>query len=467
MTAAVRVMRPGRAGARANLATTPNAVATTTAVRTMNFVLSSVLATVAASVPFALPALALDTPADGYELSALAYPASGSVATLSNGDFVLFDGSTIDRYDASGAFQQNLVTLGGFVFSSFLILDPSETFVVAGESSNQEIFKVDLATGVKTPLTTLTFNYDAQFESANTIVVSASAGGFGAPNEIHRVNTDTGASTLLATVAGPSGPVCVDAAGNVFYGTVDSSFPPPVGSTDVLRWSAAALTGTPVLDESDAVVSGSGFNGAGDLVCDPSTGDVFLAENDFATGSNVIFRVGATRATSEQLVDGSTFFTIGNLEFVGATGGAIFGPYQPDFGGTLRYTTTDFGGTNDRNRVRPDRPEVTLAGPGAIGSGPFSVNLSGAPAGGVAVFVFGAQSLYSPVELPYFFGGQPVLSGFDVATSIVGPIVGTSGSGTASLSYFNNGTLGGSAVIQAICADPLLGLVGSSTTAFL
>jgi len=433
----------------------------------MNRFLSTVLVTAVASVPFALPALALDTPADGYELSALAYPTSGSVATLSNGDFVVFDGSTIDRYDASGAFQQNLVTLGGFVFSSFLIVDPSETFVVAGESSNQEIFKVDLATGTTTPLTTLTFNYDAQFESANTIVVSAAAGGFGAPNEIHRVDTDTGATTLLATVPGPSGPVCVDAVGNVFYGTVDTNFPPPIGSTDVLRFAAASLTGAPVLDENDAIVAGSGFNGAGDLVCDPSTGDLYLAENDFVTGSNLIFRVGPTRATSEKLVDGTTFFTIGNLEFVGATGGAIFGPYQPDFGGTLRYTTTDFGSTNDRNRVRPARPEVALSGPGAIGSGPFSVNLTGAPAGGVAAFVFGAQGLYSPVELPYFFGGQPVLSGIDVGTVIVGPVVGTSGSGTASLAYFNNGTLGGSAVIQAICVDPVLGVVGSSTRAFL
>lgn len=430
----------------------------------MNVFTRAALAAVVATGVVALPALALDTSPAGYELSALPYPAAGSVATLSNGDFVVFDGLSIDRYDAAGNLLQNLHTLPGSVFTSFAIVDPTESFVVFGESSNGEIFKIDLATSTKTSLTNLTFNYDAQFETGTTIIVSAAAGGFGAPNEIHRLDTDTGATTLLATASGPSGPVSLDAAGNLYYANVAFGVP---GSTNVYRFDAADLTGAPVLSEVDGTVISSGFDGAGDMVCDQATGDLFLSENNFSSGSNIVFRVGATRATSEQVVNGTTFFTIGNLEFDSATGGAAFSPYQPDFGGSLRYTTTDFFSTDDRNQVRPARPEVALSGPGAIGSGPFAVNLTEAPSNGVAVFVFGAQSLYNPVEIAFNFGGAPVLSGFDIGTTIIGPIVGTNAAGAASLNFFNNGTLGGSAVIQAICVDPLLGIVGSSTTAFL
>lgn len=418
------------------------------------------LAATLATFAVATPVLALDTPTDGYELTALAYPGSGPLATLSSGDFLLFDGSSITRYDSSGAFQQTLVTFPSFVFPSFAIVDPSESFLVVGESSTQDVLKVDLGTGAVTPLANIAFNYDAAFDSPSSVIVSG-LGTSAIGNQLIRVDTDTGASTVVCDVTGFSGPVACDANGDLYYVT----FPSP--TADVVRWDASQLTGAPVLDTSDATVLSTGFLGGASIQVDPTSGDVFVAENVFSTGANTLLRVGPTRATSEELVTGTLGFSLSNLELVEPTGGAVFAPFQPEFGGALRYSTNDFAGTIARNRVRPDRPEVALTGPGAVGAGAFAVELTGAPTSGVAVFVFGAQSLYSPVELPYLFGGQPVLSGIDVGTAIIGPIVSTGASGAASLAYFNNGSLIGTAAIQAICVDPLLGIVGSSSTAFL
>ncbi|QDU85218.1 hypothetical protein Pla163_23460 [Planctomycetes bacterium Pla163] len=412
-------------------------------------------------------ATAQDTPRDGFALTALAYPGQATVATLSNGDVVAFDGFSVDRYDATGSLLQNLTAFANFKFGSFMLVDPSETFVVLGESSTQNLYRIELAGGGTTVLANLPNNYDAVRESATTIVVSAASSGFSADNEVWRVHTTTGVATLLATIVGPSGPVAMDAAGDLYYGTVGTSFPAPAGSSDILRFDAADLTGAPVLDASDATVFGAGFDGAGDLVCDAATGNVYLAENDFFDGSNIVFQVGPTRALSLAVVDGAIFNAIGGLEFSAGTSPAAFAPFQPAFGGTLRYTTTDFFSTFERTQVEPARPEVNLVGPGVSGPGVFSVQLSEAPKNGVAVFVFGVQSLYTPLELPFLFGGAPVFSGIDVGTAIIGPIVGTSASGTAQLNYTNDGTLGGTAVIQAICVDPLFGIVGSSTTAAL
>jgi hypothetical protein len=412
-------------------------------------------------------AAARDTPRDGFALASLPYPGQATVATLSNGDVIAFDGTNVARYDANGFFVQNLATFGGFAFGSFLLVDPTESFAILGESSTHDIHKIDLASGGLNPIANLVFNYDAAFETPTSVIISAASGGFGADNEVWRLDTNTGTTTLLATIVGPSGPVAVDASGDLYYATVGTSFPAPAGSSDVLRFAAGDLTGAPVLDASDATVFGAGFDGAGDLICDTATGRVYLAENDFGDGSNVVFQVGPTRALSLEIVNGAVFNAIGGLEFTAGTAPAAFAPFQPAFGGTLRYTTTDFFSIFERTQVQPARPDVNLVGPGVIGPGVFSVQLSGAPANGAAVFVFGVQSLYSPVELPYLFAGAPIFSGIDVGSAIIGPIVGTSASGTAQLNYTNDGTLGGTAVVQAICIDPLLGIVGSSSTASL
>lgn len=420
-----------------------------------------------ASIALAPMATAQDTPRDGFALTPLTYPGQATVATLSNGDVIAFDGTSVDRFDSNGLLQQNLATFGSFAFGSFLLVDPSESFVILGESSTHDIHKIDLTSGGLNPIANLVFNYDAAFETPTSVIISAANGGFGSDNEVWRLDTDSGATTLVATIAGPSGPVAVDANGDLFYATVSTSFPAPAGTSDVLRFDAVDLTGVPVLDASDATLFGAGFDGAGDMVCDTATGRVYLAENDFGDGTNTVFQVGPTRALSLDVVNGLTFNAIGGLEFDAGTSPATFAPFQPAFGGQLRYTTTNFFSIFERNQVQPARPAVNLAGPGATGPGAFAVQLTAAPANGVAVFVFGVQSLYSGVELPFLLGGAPIFSGIDLGTAIIGPIVGTSASGTAQLNYMNDGTLGGTAVIQAICADPVFGIVGSSGVAFL
>ncbi|MEZ5978541.1 MAG: hypothetical protein R3F34_10015 [Planctomycetota bacterium] len=163
---------------------------------------------------------------------------------------------------------------------------------------------------------------------------------------------------------------------------------------------------------------------------------------------------------------GPTFNTISGLEFVPATTGATFTPFQPQHGGTLRYVTTDFFSTWERYEVRPARPTLSLTGVGVGGPGPFDVVVDAGPANGLALVVYGPQSLYSPVELPIVTGlFAPLFTGLDPFTFLYGPYLPLDAAGHASIGYVNPGTWIGNAAIQAVCVDPLLGIVGTSTTA--
>jgi hypothetical protein len=409
-----------------------------------------------------------DSPAPGFTLAPLAYPGAGLVATLPGGDVLAFDGLALTRHDASGALLQTLATFPGFVFGSFLVVDPSGTFAVLGESLNQEIFKVDLTGGGLTFLATLTFNFDAVFVDADTLVVSAAPCGFCGKTNLFRLDTDTGALVEFAEVTGPSGPLALDATGNLYYALQSDTFPAPPGSTDIWRFDAAEIDGATYLLDADATVVATGFDAGGDLVCDPATGDLYLAESSFTTGSSLLWRVGTTRATSQLVAESLAFTSIGNLEFHSGVAPAWFAPFQPEFGGTLRYTSTDFGSTFTRYAANPARPELALTGPGASGPGAFDVEVSGGPALGLALVLYGPQSLLAPVESGLVTGATaPLFSRLDPFSIVYGPLLALDGSGAASVGYVNPGTWVGIAGVQAIVVDPLLGVVGTSTLALL
>jgi len=409
-----------------------------------------------------------DTPAAGFALARLPYPGASLVATLPGGDVLAFDGLAVTRHDASGALLQTLATFPGFVFGSFLVVDPSGTYAVLGESLNQEIFKVDLGSGGLTFLAPLTFNFDAVFVDATTVVVSAAPCGFCGKTNLYRLDTTTGALVEFAEVTGPSGPVALDAAGNLYYATQSETFPAPPGSTEIWRFDANEIDGSSYLLDADATVVASGFDAGGDLVCDVATGELYLAESSFTTGSSLLWQVRSTRATSHLVAESGAFTSIGNLEFVAGQAPALFAPYQPDFGGTLRYTSTDFSMTFTRQFVTPARTELALVGPGTSGPGPFDLEITGGPAGGVALVLYGPQSLLAPVETGFVTGvTAPLFSRLDAFTFVYGPLLGLDGNGEASLGFVNPGTWVGTAAVQAIVVDPLLGVVGTSTLALL
>ena len=436
--------------------------------------LHSMLMTVA-SVPvtlFALSspssALVQDAPAEGFDAVGDPYPGGGLTATLANGDVLTFDGVVVSRFDEDGNHVEDLATLPGFVFGSFLIASPDESFAILGESSAHNVYRIDLGLGGESVLTNLVFNYDGVFETATSLVVSAATCGFGCGNELYRVDTTSGATTLIATVGGASGPVAVEADGDVVYGRVSDTF--SLGDYKVLRFAAADLTGAPVASEADAVVVGDGFDGSTDLAIDPIDGAIYLAENDFVSGLNRIRHVRGDAAVSTTVLDGQTGRTIGNLEFAAGDGTARFRAYQPLAGGALRYNSTDFVSAFERGRVVPERPTLGLSGPGTSGAGDVTATVSSGTPNGFAVLAYGPTALFDRNESPLFLSAleAPLFVGLDLATVQLDlNLIALDASGTGQLAFPHDGSLLGLVTGQAVVFDDLGAVVQLSRDASL
>src|SRR5262249_27025005 len=66
-------------------------------------------------------------------------------ATLSSGNRVDFDGLAVNLVADDGTVLLPLGSVPQYVFPSFVRVDAAETFALVGESSNGDIFKVNLA----------------------------------------------------------------------------------------------------------------------------------------------------------------------------------------------------------------------------------------------------------------------------------------------------------------------------------
>lgn len=415
-----------------------------------NSIIAALGGIVLSTFPFA------DDPADGFDIQSLPYPGGSLTATLADGDVLAFDGATLDRYDVSGTYEATLTTFSPAVWTGLLAVDPGETYALVGESTTGAIYRVDLTLGGRVLLATLANNYDADFEDPSHAVISAAACGFGCGNELHRLDTTTGVTTLLVTVLGSSGPVAVESDGDLLYGIVSDAFPPPAGASSVLRWDAAVLTGNPVLTETEATIVGAGYEAVGSLAIDPVDGRVYVTENDFNTGLNRIREVNGPAAGAPVLIEGTSWNWITNLEFRGGDGVALFRPYQPEAGGQLLYTTTDFVLLAERNELRPERPYLTLAGAGTTGSGDVDFTLHAGVPGGMGWIYYGPSSLYSPTELPLWLngGGHFLFVGLDLGTLRADSglfLLDGEGSGGTTLDH--DGTLLGQVAFQALVLD--------------
>jgi len=428
--------------------------------------------------------LAQDVVAPGFERTVLPYPGGSSfsaTAVLSGGDLVVFDGLSIDRYDAGGALVEHLASLGGFAYPSFVLPDADEVRLFLGESSTGAIYRcfLDLASD-PVLLTTLPFNYDAAFAGDESLYVSAATCGFTCGNEIWRVDLASGATTLVARVPGASGPLLVDGAGGLVYGTVSNLFPAPIGSSSILRWSPTqlrrALAPAPSLGTvahawlgvEDAATLASGFTSAFRLARDPRSEELFLLENDFATGTNRVRAVRTSDADSPVLVEGAPFRSVANVSFLAAPHAARFRAFQPEQGGTLVYTTTDFGSFTERASLIPRRPQADVQGPGTLGPGTFTLSLVDGPPSGFALVAFGPSATVLAPESVLVVGGLPLFLGLAPATIGTLPgLVPLDAQGAFQEDLDNPGGLEGTLAFQLFLYGPGMELVGSSSLAFL
>lgn len=403
-----------------------------------------------------------DTVDAGYQMERAAKPAFfAATATLQNGDIVTFDGISVDRFADDGTFIQNLATFPNFVFSSFVEASPAGTGVVVGESSNGELFWVPLDASGPQLLADLDFNYDAVFEDANHLIVSASAGTLGPDNHIARVDMSNGAIEFVALVPGPSGPVDIAMNGDLYYATQDTAFPSNPGTTDVISWTSVQTHSGVLQSPATATVHATGFDGASSMAFDPSTGDLYLAETNFSAASYRLLRVGRNQASSPAIAIADEWMS--TVEFVHQGGAASFEAYQPEDGWNLKYNTTDFSNFDDTVTVKPLRPVLTFSGPGATGIGSITFELDNAPPNGTGFLIFGFQTTWQNTEQSYTFPGFLLHTNLTPgAIRRVPFLIPVDANGHGEVTFFNPGTLQGTYGYQYFVGDGTGSFMGSS-----
>ncbi len=410
---------------------------------------------------------AFDTLRPGFQISgSVALPALGSAyATLEDGRFFYFDGIDFQLRARDGSLLANLGSLGGFVFPSFAVLDPTESFALPGESSNGDIYRVDLGGSGYSLLTNLFFNYDAEFDlDPDYVWISAATGGFGQGNDVMRVELATGGSTHVAHVDGASGPLAVDAEGDLYYGDVVADFCPVPGTASVIVWDRALLLSGQMLDESDASLFADQFDAATSLEFDGTNGHLFLAETDFCSSVARVHEIDAEGERRTIVFESSN--VVSNLELFAGAGGATFQPFQPK-NAQLKLNLTDYGASSSHVvTIKPRRPTAAITGPGS-GPGTMTLTIEGAQPDAAVFVLFGSVAHYQEDELVYDLGyGFPVFFALPANRIRRIPLaIPTDGTGTATFSYYDPGNLHGALVFQSIVLDAAAAPLGTSEAA--
>ncbi len=418
-------------------------------------------------------ATAQDTaaPGLGFGLSAGIGPFD-AYATLHDGTRVVCDGVSVAHVDALGQPILGLGSFPAYVFPSFVLLAPDESYALVGESSNGDLVRFELDGSGQSTLGNVTFNYDALFEDATHVLVSADTSGT-YHNQIVRVDLSSGQSTLVAQLDGPSGPLARRArTGELFVGVVDLVQP---NHDSIVRFDAAQLAGTQVLGLADAASFAAGLVNVAALRLDQRYDVIGLdywrmlvAIAPFGQPSTI----ACFGSTGTRLADLATSpDSISNLELLSGRSAGACAPWQPDGGETLSYRGTTFCfpscSSAQVRRLEPRRPQATISGPGLgnPGGGSVTVAFTGCVPNANLLLLVGPQSLYSPNEStrlhPDGFLWHSGLAFSPLRRLVTLP---TDAAGAASFTYSHNGSLNGTHAFQALIRDTSGVFVGSTTS---
>lgn len=423
-----------------------------------------------ASIALAFAALCATDPSiveiqPGFSGSAFtaANPAAfiGGLAPLPGGHLALFDGARVVEIDpaADGAVLRVLFTPAQFVFGSFLAVDPTDSFVVFGESSFGTLTRIPLDGSPPTSVSTITFNYDGAFDANGVLHVARGNTSFTA-TDIVRVDLGTGATQVVASLPGPSGPIAFDGSGALLYGENSPTFPAPPGSGNVLAFAATQLANVQTsgpLTDSDALVLATGLNAITDLVVD-AEGDLVIADAIFGT----LTTYAPTGVIEEVLALPSALGVgITYLAFVddGATHTASFSGFQPSNGGNLATVVSDFATTNEIVAIQPRRPTLLVAPTNPVPPGPFAVTLEHAPPFGFALYFIAAAT--SAQEIVVHAGTVPLMFALAPPGIVQLGIVPLDANGAIALPASNPG-VGGAIAVQAVVLDATFAPRGTS-----
>lgn len=386
--------------------------------------------------------------------------------TLPDGSFVRFDGLDLELRAPDGGFVAHLGSVPGPVFPSFVRVHPSGGFALAGESSNGNVYRVDLPGGGVTLLANVFFNFDLAWDvDPGLAYVSAALDGFGGGNDVLRLDLVSGATTELAHVDGPSGPIAVDANGDLYYVTqyAGFDFPPPLAEQDLIRWTDAQLDGGVPLTEADATVLARGLDGGSSLSYDAESAYLYLAHVNFAGKPNEVYQLGSDGVLHDAVLTSPTYLS--NVEAFGGPGAAILSAHQPA-DARLWVHNTDFAtGRTERALVAPARPVATFDGPPSGQSGPATVTVEGAePNAFVSVAVWSSQDELDDEQVSDLGWVAPLFTAAPLGQlwRRTQPIR-TDGQGRATFTYPQTPSMEGAFLFQTLVYDGGLNPLGSST----
>lgn len=393
----------------------------------------------AVSAGLALPAQQL---AEGYAESTATLPAGvGSFLETAFGT-VYFDG--VDLMLDPGTGGSSLLTFPSFTFGSFSA-PIGATEVLFGESSNGGIWLVPLNGLPAQLVTNVPFNYDAVLLDDDRALVSAKTGGFSAQdNDVMFVDLLTGQTQVLAQFPGASGPLAIDANGDVYYATSPNAFPAPSGTVDVLRLSRAvvdnAIANNQVLGVADATVVISGLDAAGDLAFDDD-GDLFFVDWFNGRIGEINDADGSQASLAPTLIDYAGSGLNGSVLQFAPTAtpvAQVFEPFQPA-GGALMIQETDYVSVSQVRSLVAAPPQLTSSAASPVPTGLFSFDTTGGPANGVGLVLFAPTSPAGPVTLTVPGFEQPLFVDSVLAPAPVIVPITFDAAGTASLPVQNPG----------------------------
>ena len=372
-------------------------------------------------------ALLAQVPAAGYQSQLQSVPGSANSLAVVDENVVWFDGVTL-FVDSPSQPSRALLTLPGFRFGSFTLPIGNGNLLFA-ESSNGQLWRVPLdPLGTPSLLTTVQFAYDAVAIGTRMAVVSAKPGGFAsAQNDLIAVDLVTGAQSTIGVIPGASGPLALNAAGELLYATASLNFPPPPASVEILSWTAGqwslALNGGLVLTRANAHLVLSGIDSAGDLAVD---GDDDLIAADWANSRLLEINDHRTTPTVSTLIDyGTAAVSPATLAFrQGTVPGTEFEPFGRTGAGELLVVETNFFSITQVRCLTTAPSTLDLVGTSQpVAAGPFTLLLQNGPPAGLSLFAIGTvgTGVMLPLHLPGFEQTLPWEAGllYPLLTSLV------------------------------------------------
>ena len=395
-------------------------------------------------------------------------------ASFTDGSYLAYDGWTLDRISSGGLVLDRITTFPVFGFASFVTVSEDGNTAYLGESSFGVIHEVDLATGATAPLATIPGNYDLALDvtpgfayvASNIFDADFGAGVVLSPNEVQRIDLNTGTTELVASYTGFSGPLSVNEFGDLFAAQLPDSFAFPPDGTRALLFDDASLDSGTVQSDSDAIVFVDQLDGLSSMEYDAGKGQLFLVETGTgpAGADSIVWRVDAGGTIQEE-VFGATGYHSG-LELVDTGAGTKLGPYQPEFT-ALRVTSSNcFDPIPSRVRyeIRGRRPVNTFSGPAPGQSGTATFSLTGGIPDGFASLWLARSSSFSSVDLITNLGGFFPIALRASESSYIRrfPMTQLDPTGATSFSFFQSAAIEGFAMGQWVVYDANMQPVTSS-----